>query len=117
MNFPHKNIIIATTLALSVPLVATPALARPSPRAANPEPETSDEAVVERVEGRRAQVRGATVARWPIGLPVVVREDGEAEDALQLAAGVVLTRAADRAIVLLEEGAPPPPLGARVEPR
>ncbi len=72
---------------------------------------------IERVEGRRAFVRGEPVQRWAVGLPVVVAEPGEPGAGLVLAAGVVQSRAGDRAVVLLDEGAANLPRGCRVEPR
>ena len=55
--------------------------------------------------------------RWAVGLPVVVAEPGDAGTGLQLAAGIVQSRAGDRAVVLLDEGAANLPRGCRVEPR
>ncbi len=117
MKFPCQHRAIAATIAFSILLAASSAPARQRAQPPHSETSATTDAVIEGVDGRRAQVRGAAVARWPVGMPVVVREAGEVADALQLAAGVVLTRAGDRAIVLLEEGAPPPPIGAQVEPR
>lgn len=121
---------IALAAAMAAAAVPPCALARP-PRARAPttttvparagEPEAPDgadgSAAVDHAEGRRLRVSGVAVARWPVGMPVVVREPGPAAAALVVAAGVVTAQAGERAVVLLEEGAPALPQGARVEPR
>ena len=114
--------IAALALAALTPSAATARPRRPTtavlaPASERPTAPQDDVVTLERIEGQRAFVRGAAVRRWQIGMPVVVAEAGPAEQGLVLATGVVQSRALDRAVVWLAEGAPTLPQGSRVEPR